>query len=144
MTSHFLRRTTWPHRRHRGKEIGQGRLVIIGDQNCVEAYSSTTPTIEDSGYKPPYGRAINPTLPLTANCFCKGSPAKKNARSYGANEPLAQRKYQWGTDLDEGLTAFEFLNKHADARATDRFLEDAEWLLLQQQNCYVIHKLAKA
>lgn len=113
------------------KEIGQGRLVIIGDQNCVGSIFLNYADNRRLWLQAALWASHQSDAPADSELLLQGLAGEKERTLLWCYEPLAQRKYQWGSGLDVGLGhAFEFLNKHADARATDRFLEDAEWLIL--------------
>jgi hypothetical protein len=46
-------------------------------------------------------------------------------------EPFAKKNFYWGsTDRDRYYHAFAMLNKHADARATDKDMMQADWMII--------------
>lgn len=113
------------------KEIGKGRLVIIGDQNCVGGMFLNYADNRRLWLQAALWASHQSDTPSQCDRLSQGLSGERERTLIWCYEPLSQRAYQWGSDLDEGLGhAFDFLNKHADARATDRFQENAEWLIL--------------
>jgi len=113
------------------KTIGQGRLVIIGDQNCIGGMF--------------LNYADNRRLWLQSALWAAGASQTSNENDVQSLthqcepdrsliwclEPLSERRYYWSSLAPDGLyNAFSFLNKYADARATDRSIDQADWLIV--------------
>jgi hypothetical protein len=113
------------------KTIGQGRMVIIGDQNCIGGMF--------------LNYADNRRLWLQSALWAAGASTKSSEGDIQSLthqcepdrsliwclEPLSERRYYWSSLAPNGLNhAFSFLNKYADARATDRTIEKADWLIV--------------
>lgn len=113
------------------KKIGLGRLVIIGDQNCVGGMFLNYADNRRLWLQAALWCSHQSDSPSQSDLLGKGLQGEKERTLIWCYELLSKHTYHWGSDLDGGLGhAFEFLSKHADARATDRFQEDAEWFIL--------------
>ena len=111
------------------KEFGAGRIVVIGDQNAIGGFF--------------LNYADNRRLWLQSALWASGqkeqieaSLANGLAGESGRSliwcvEPMSEHPFYWGsTDRGGYYHAFGLLNKHADARATDRDLIDAKWMVV--------------
>lgn len=113
------------------KEIGQGRIVIVGDQNCVGGMFLNYADNRRLWLQAALWAGHQSDKPAQSDMLLQGLNGEKERTLLWCYEPLSQQKYHWGSDLNDGLGhAFEFFSKHADARATDRFQETAEWLIV--------------
>jgi len=113
------------------KEIGQGRLVIIGDQNAVGSMFLNYADNRRLWLQAALWASQLSETPSQPALLALGLAAEKERTMIWCYEPLSQHHYYWGSQEDDGLGhAFELLCKHADPRATDRFEEQAQWLIL--------------
>jgi len=113
------------------KEIGRGRLVIIGDQNAVGSMFLNYADNRRLWLQAALWASQPRNTPSQQELLALGLAAEKDRTMIWCYEPLSQHKYYWGSQDDDGLShAFELLCKHADPRATDRFEEQAQWLIV--------------
>lgn len=113
------------------KEIGKGRLVIIGDQNSVGGMFLNYADNRRLWLQAALWASQPADTPSQPELLALGLAAEKDRTMVWCYEPLTQHKYYWGSQEGDGLgNAFDLLCKHADPRATDRFEEQAQWLIL--------------
>ena len=136
------------------KQIEQGRVVVLGDQNCIGSiflnYADNRRLWIQAAL---WAARAHPSEDELQEALRLGLGNEQDRTLIWCLEPLDEHRYYWGQASDDGLFhMFEYLNKHADARATNRPLEQASWLivpstsLLSQSNAsrYIGDFLAKA
>jgi hypothetical protein len=136
------------------KQIEQGRVVVLGDQNCIGSiflnYADNRRLWIQAAL---WAARAHPSEDELQEALRLGLGNEQDRTLIWCLEPLDEHRYYWGQASDDGLFhMFAFLNKHADARATNRPLEHASWLivpstsLLSQSNAsrYIGDFLAKA
>lgn len=114
------------------KQIEQGRVVVLGDQNCIGSiflnYADNRRLWIQAALWA--ARAIQPDEKLQ-EALRLGLGNEPDRTLIWCLEPLDEHRYYWGQASDEGLFhMFAFLNKHGDARATNRPLDQASWLIV--------------
>jgi len=114
------------------KEIEQGRVVILGDQNCIGSIFLNYADNRRLWIQAAAWAAVrNQTEAKHQEALRRGLDNEQERTFIWCLEPLDEHRYFWGDSADDGLFhMFAFLNKHADARATNRPLDDASWLIV--------------
>jgi len=115
------------------KNIGAGRIVVIADQNCIGGahlnYADNRKLWLQSAVWAAYGTESGDTA--TASLVDRGQAAEADRTLVWCLEPLSEHRIYWAnTTPDAFCNAFVFLNKHADARGTDRPLLQAGWMIV--------------
>ena len=114
------------------KEIVQGRVVVIADQNCIGGaflnYADNRQLWLQSCL---WSISSQQNRLQEAEFLQRGLAAEKDRTLIWCLEPLRDHEYYWSSSKDDALfNAFVFLNKHADARGTDRPLLEATWIIV--------------
>lgn len=114
------------------KQIGEGRVVVLGDQNCIGSlflnYADNRRLWIQAAQ---WTARANPPTEKLHESLRLGLDKEPDRTLIWCLEPLDEHRYYWGQASDEGFFhMFAFLNKHADARATNRPLEHASWLIV--------------
>jgi hypothetical protein len=114
------------------KEIGQGRVVVVGDQNCIGGAFLNFADNRQLWLQSCLWAMSSKQDRLQETEFLQhGLAAEKDRTLIWCLEPLRDHEYYWSSGRDDALfNAFVFLNKHADARGTDRPLLDASWMIV--------------
>lgn len=113
------------------KQIGQGRLVIIADQNCIGGLFLNYADNRQLWIQATLWASQREADPNVEALIQKGMQPEPKRTQIWCLEPLQTRSYYWGS-MEEGKlgNAYALLSKFADARATDKPPANAEWLIL--------------
>lgn len=115
------------------KPIGQGRVVVIADQNCIGGIflnyaDNRRMWLQSCVWAAGGEEALRDTSMLE-----RGMAGESERSLVWCLEPLSEHGYRWSELANDGLFhAFAMLNKHADARATDRALMAAHWMIVPE------------
>lgn len=115
------------------KNIGAGRIVVIADQNCIGGahlnYADNRRMWLQSAVWAALGTESQPAS--RASLVDRGLDTESDRTLVWCLEPLSEHRSFWANTTPEGFcNAFVFLNKHADARGTDRSLFHAAWMII--------------
>jgi hypothetical protein len=115
------------------KPIGQGRVVVIADQNCIGGiflnYADNRRLwLQSCVWAAGGEEALSDTSKID-----RGMAGESERSQVWCLEPLSEHRYRWSELANDGFFhAFAMLNKHADARATDRAMMDAGWMIVPE------------
>lgn len=111
------------------KAFGRGRIVVLGDQNAVGGlflnYADNRKFwLQSALWATGYDQDVEDRI-------SKGLAVESERSLIWCVEPFAKKNFYWGsTDRDRYYHAFAMLNKHADARATDKDMMQADWMII--------------
>lgn len=111
------------------RSFGEGRVVVIGDQNSIGGFFLNYADNRRFWLQSALWAAGSPSD--SESRLSKGMAAEPDRTLVWCVEPLTDRDFYWGsTDQQEYYHAFGLLCKHADARASDRDLMQADWMMI--------------
>jgi hypothetical protein len=114
------------------KQFGAGRIVVIGDQNAIGGFFLNYADNRRMWLQSVLWAAGD--VEDSSTRIAKGLRAETGRTLVWCVEPLGDYDCYWGsTDREEYYNAFAFLNKHADARASHREPDEADWMLLPSE-----------